>query len=166
MPKRDSSSAALASPRDLRLGSWSHQMSTSRQRPSSAAATSSPRHGLRLPGHYSAPRLPSMTHPLLRMNLTIKRIWRTIRPPWDTRKKCLFPVRFTSWLTFSTMHWRRILSSMLRSSRSSTGESVGEQSKIVHCGGAQPFGKSPCHHFQYFSSTCPTCCVWRYLEHF
>ena len=29
MPKRDSSSAALASPRDLRMDSWSHPMSTS-----------------------------------------------------------------------------------------------------------------------------------------
>ena len=59
MPKRDSSSADLDSPRDLRFDSWSHPMSTYRQRPSSSAASSSAaaassNQGLRLPGYYSA----------------------------------------------------------------------------------------------------------------
>ena len=61
MPKRDSSSADLASPRDLRFDSWSHRMSTYRQRPSSSAASSSAAaasssQGLRLPGYHSAHR--------------------------------------------------------------------------------------------------------------
>ena len=55
MTKRDSSSADLVSPRNLRFDSWSQPMNPFRHRPASEAASSSTadsstREGLRLPG--------------------------------------------------------------------------------------------------------------------
>lgn len=60
MTKRDSSTANLASPRDLRMDSWLSPMSTNRHRPSTGAASSSGP-GWPLSGSYAAPKAAAIS---------------------------------------------------------------------------------------------------------